>query len=63
MTPRIRPSPPAEGRSSPLRALNERRVDPGTLARENIDTRAPLSTHAPRGQDNTGMPTREPMKR
>lgn len=38
----------------PLRALDERRVSPGTVRRENIDTKSPLSTQIPRGRDNTG---------
>ena len=54
---------PAEGTFSPLRALSERRVDPGTLKRENIDTASPLSKPIPRGQNNVGAPARMPVKR
>jgi hypothetical protein len=63
VTPRDRPAAPTEGRSSPLRSLNERRIDPGTARRENIDPPSLLPTHIPRGRDNTGTPAREPVKR
>jgi hypothetical protein len=39
---------PREGRFSPMRALNERRIDPGTLSRENVDTPSPLSKPGPK---------------
>jgi len=65
MNPVERPRPPAASNFAqpPMRALDERRIDPGTARRENIDTRSPLSTMVPRGRDNTGMPAREPVKR
>jgi hypothetical protein len=54
---------PREGSFSPLRALAERRVDPGTMSRENIDTPSPLSKQIPRGQNNVCAPARMPVKR
>lgn len=50
-----------EGRFSPMRALNERRVDPGTPHRQNVDTPSPLSTQIPRGQNNSGPAGRVPV--
>lgn len=46
-----------------MRALTERRIDPGTQRRENIDTRSPLSTMIPRGKDNTTPDARREIKR
>lgn len=37
-----------------LRSLDERRIDPGTIQRENVDARSPLSSQIPRGRNNTG---------
>ena len=54
---------PVNGEFSPLRALNERRVSPGTLKRENIDTPSPLLTLIPRGKDNSGPSKRQEVKR
>ena len=63
MSTQDRERQPVEGRFSPMRALNERRIDPGTLQRQNIDTPSPLSTKLPRGQDNTKAPGRMAVKR
>lgn len=65
MSTQDRERPPREGNftSPPMRALDERRVDPGTVRRENVDTRSPLSAPIPRGQNNTGAPGRMPVKR
>ena len=63
MSTQDRERQPREGTFSPLRSLAERRIDPGTMRRENIDTPSPLSRPIPRGKDNTGMPGREGVKR
>lgn len=57
--------PPSTGNYSkpPMRALDERRIDPGTVQRRNIDTPSPLSNQIPRGRDNTKAPGREGAKR
>lgn len=52
MSTQDRERQPREGSFNPLRALSERRVDPGTMKRENVDTKAPLSKPIPRGKDN-----------
>ena len=63
MSTQDRERQPAEGSFSNLRALMERRVDPGTLKRENIATPGPLSAAIPRGRDNTKPEGRLQVKR
>lgn len=55
MATQDRENQPKEGSFSPLRALSERRVDPGTMKRENVNPPSLLSKQIPRGKDNQGV--------
>jgi hypothetical protein len=64
MTPSDRLRPATTASREPIVSLApERRVDPGTPQRTNVNPTSPLSAPIPRGRDNTGAQPRMGVKR